>query len=76
MNRGSISLICQNLKNALSLLDELKTEVIQKNTTLDMEMDKLQNILTPTQRAKVRPSLRHSPHTLVAISALTYSLSL
>ncbi|GAB9463028.1 hypothetical protein Gpo141_00000504 [Globisporangium polare] len=50
--RGSISLICQNLKNALSLLDELKTEVIQKNTTLDMEMDKLQNILTPTQRAK------------------------
>lgn len=50
--RGSISLICQNLKSALSLLDELKTEVIQKNTTLDMEMEKLQNILTPTQRAK------------------------
>jgi hypothetical protein len=50
--RGSISLICQNLKNALSLLDELKIEVIQKNSTLDMEMDKLQNILTPTQRAK------------------------
>jgi hypothetical protein len=50
--RGSITLICENLKNALSLLNELKTEVIQKNTTLDMEMDKLQNILTPTQRAK------------------------
>ncbi|RLN98090.1 hypothetical protein BBJ28_00023965 [Nothophytophthora sp. Chile5] len=50
--RGSISVICENLKNALALLAELKTEVINKNSTLDMEMDKLQNILTPTQRAK------------------------
>ncbi|KUF86790.1 Ribosomal protein L34 [Phytophthora nicotianae] len=51
--RGSISLICENLKSALGLLAELKTEVTNKNSTLDMEMDKLQNILTPTQRAKV-----------------------
>ncbi|KAG1692913.1 hypothetical protein DVH05_024200 [Phytophthora capsici] len=50
--RGSISLICENLKSALGLLAELKTEVTNKNSTLDMEMDKLQNILTPTQRAK------------------------
>ncbi|CAI5712546.1 unnamed protein product [Peronospora destructor] len=50
--RGSISLICENLKSALGLLGELKTEVTNKNSTLDMEMDKLQNILTPTQRAK------------------------
>ncbi|KAL4085856.1 hypothetical protein PRIC1_014865 [Phytophthora ramorum] len=50
--RGSISLICENLKSALGLLSDLKTEVINKNSTLDMEMDKLQNILTPTQRAK------------------------
>ncbi|KAF4142137.1 bZIP transcription factor [Phytophthora infestans] len=50
--RGSISLICENLKSALGLLSELKTEVTNKNSTLDMEMDKLQNILTPTQRAK------------------------
>uniref|UniRef100_M4BKZ2 BZIP domain-containing protein n=1 Tax=Hyaloperonospora arabidopsidis (strain Emoy2) TaxID=559515 RepID=M4BKZ2_HYAAE len=51
--RGSISLICENLKSALGLLAELKTEVTNKNSTLDMEMDKLQNILTPTQRAKI-----------------------
>ncbi|KAG6950004.1 hypothetical protein JG688_00014373 [Phytophthora aleatoria] len=50
--RGSISLICENLKSALGLLAELKTEVTNKNSTLDMEMDKLQNILSPTQRAK------------------------
>ncbi|OWZ08227.1 hypothetical protein PHMEG_00019264 [Phytophthora megakarya] len=50
--RGSISLICENLKSALGLLADLKTEVTNKNSTLDMEMDKLQNILTPTQRAK------------------------
>lgn len=50
--RGSISLICENLKSALGLLAELKTEVTNKNSTLDLEMDKLQNILTPTQRAK------------------------
>ncbi|KAE9113022.1 hypothetical protein PF005_g11095 [Phytophthora fragariae] len=50
--RGSISLICENLKSALGLLAELKTEVTNKNSTLDMEMEKLQNILTPTQRAK------------------------
>jgi hypothetical protein len=56
--RGSISLICENLKSALGLLAELKTEVTNKNSTLDMEMDKLQNILTPTQRAKVRPAPR------------------
>jgi hypothetical protein len=52
--RGSISVICENLKSALGLLNELKTEVTNKNSTLDMEMEKLQNILTPTQRAKVR----------------------
>lgn len=51
--RGSISIICENLKSALGLLNELKTEVTNKNSTLDLEMDKLQNILTPTQRAKV-----------------------
>ncbi|KAL8007427.1 putative cAMP response element binding (CREB) protein [Plasmopara halstedii] len=50
--RGSISLICENLKSALELLAELKTEVTNKNSTLDTEMEKLQNILTPTQRAK------------------------
>lgn len=50
--RGSISLICENLKSALGLLAELKAEVTKKNYTLDMEMEKLQNILTPTQRAK------------------------
>jgi hypothetical protein len=50
--------ICDNLKDALGLLTELKTKVASKNTTLDMEMDKLQNILTPTQRAKVRRSFR------------------
>lgn len=44
--------ICDNLKDALGLLNELKAQVASKNTTLDMEMDKLQNILTPTQRAK------------------------
>lgn len=52
--RGSISLICDNLKSALALLSSLKTEVTNKNSTLDTEMDQLQNILTPTQRAKVR----------------------
>jgi hypothetical protein len=44
--------ICDNLKDALGLLNELKAQVGSKNSTLDMEMDKLQNILTPTQRAK------------------------
>lgn len=56
--RGSISLICDNLKSALALLSSLKTEVTNKNSTLDTEMDQLQNILTPTQRAKVRSSCR------------------
>ncbi|DAZ94299.1 TPA: hypothetical protein N0F65_012068 [Lagenidium giganteum] len=50
--RGSITTICENLKDALGLLNELKTQVEQKNVTLDSEMDQLQNILTPTQRAK------------------------
>ncbi|TDH65293.1 hypothetical protein CCR75_001808 [Bremia lactucae] len=56
--RGSISLICENLKSALGLLAELKTEVTKKNSTLDMEMDKLQSILSPTQRAKVCEGLK------------------
>ncbi|TMW60324.1 hypothetical protein Poli38472_000366 [Pythium oligandrum] len=50
--RAPFLAICDNLKTALGLLNELKTQVASKNTTLDMEMDKLQNILTPTQRAK------------------------
>ncbi|KAJ0398620.1 hypothetical protein P43SY_007478 [Pythium insidiosum] len=50
--RAPFMSICDNLKTALGLLNELKTQVTDKNTTLDLEMDKLQNILTPTQRAK------------------------
>ncbi|KAG9399272.1 hypothetical protein AC1031_012229 [Aphanomyces cochlioides] len=51
-HRGAVVKICENLRLALKLLNELKHDVEAKNITLDTEMDQLQNILTPTQRAK------------------------
>ncbi|KAF0684176.1 Aste57867_23826 [Aphanomyces stellatus] len=51
-HRGAVVKICENLRLALKLLNELKRDVEAKNITLDTEMDQLQNILTPTQRAK------------------------
>ncbi|KDO28097.1 hypothetical protein SPRG_20257 [Saprolegnia parasitica CBS 223.65] len=51
-HRSAVVKICENLRLALQLLHQLKADVEQKNITLDTEMDQLQNILTPTQRAK------------------------
>ncbi|OQR90853.1 26S protease regulatory subunit 6B [Thraustotheca clavata] len=55
-HRSAVVKICENLRLALQLLHQLKADVEQKNITLDTEMDQLQNILTPTQRAKVYKS--------------------
>ncbi|RHY02886.1 hypothetical protein DYB25_001194 [Aphanomyces astaci] len=73
-HRGAIVKICDNLRLALKLLNELKQDVEEKNITLDTEMDQLQNILTPTQRAKFIVWVTNNPACMHLLNKLCFGL--